>query len=91
MTISVIGLNHKSASLDVREKFSFSVDNISLLLRRIKKNENINEVLVVSTCNRTEIYAESQAGSEDIKDWFVQQKEYLTPKLGIFEAIERYN
>ena len=78
MTISVIGLNHKSASLDVREKFSFSVDNISLLLRRIKKNENINEVLVVSTCNRTEIYAESQAGSEDIKDWFVQQKEYMS-------------
>ncbi len=67
MTISVIGLNHKSASIEVREKFSFTADNISLLLRRIKKREQISEVIVVSTCNRTEIYVESQSGIVDIK------------------------
>ena len=67
MTISVIGLNHKSASIDVREKFSFTGDNISLLLRRIKKREQISEVIIVSTCNRTEIYVESQSGIVDIK------------------------
>ena len=37
MTISVIGLNHKSANIDIREKFAFSPDNASLLLRRIKR------------------------------------------------------
>lgn len=76
MTISVIGLNHKSASIEVREKFSFTADNVSLLLRRIKKREQISEVIVVSTCNRTEIYIESQSGIVDIKNWLLSEKEY---------------
>ena len=76
MTISVIGLNHKSASVDIREKFSFSADSASLLLRRIKKVRDILEVIVVSTCNRTEIYCESANGSDDIKNWLLSEKEY---------------
>ena len=76
MTISVIGLNHKSANLDIREKFSFSADSASLLLRRIKKVKNILEVIVVSTCNRTEIYCESMHGADDIKNWLLFDKEY---------------
>ena len=44
MTISVIGLNHKSANIDIRGKFSFTADSASLLLRRIKKVRDINEV-----------------------------------------------
>ena len=76
MTISVIGLNHKSANIDVREKFSFTADSASLLLRRIKKVRDIQEVIVVSTCNRTEIYCESANGSDDIKNWLLSEKEY---------------
>ena len=78
MTISVIGLNHKSASLDVREKYSFASDACSLLLRRIKKMPEIKEVLVISTCNRTEIYADSESGSRNIQDWLTAEKEYQT-------------
>ena len=76
MTISVIGLNHKSANIDIREKFSFTSDSASLLLRRIKKVRDILEVIVVSTCNRTEIYCESTNGAEDIKNWLLSEKEY---------------
>ena len=76
MTISVIGLNHKSASLDIREKYSFTGDACSLLLRRIKKMPEINEVLVVSTCNRTEIYTDSESGSDNIQNWLAGEKEY---------------
>ena len=76
MTISVIGLNHKSANLDIREKFSFTADSASLLLRRIKKVKDIFEVIVVSTCNRTEIYCESTHGADDIKNWVLSEKEY---------------
>jgi glutamyl-tRNA reductase len=76
MTISVIGLNHKSASIGIREKFSFSGDASSLLLRRIKKLSKISEVIIVSTCNRTEIYADSINGTSDIKDWLLSEKEF---------------
>lgn len=76
MTISLIGINHKSASLDIREKFSFNDDSISLLLRRIKKINNINEALVVCTCNRTEFYIESKNGPEDLKNWLIKETEF---------------
>ena len=76
MTISVVGLNHKSANLDIRGKFSFTPDSASLLLRRIKKLNNISEVIVVSTCNRTEIYCESSNGVDDIRNWLLSDKEY---------------
>ena len=75
MTISVIGLNHKSANIDIRGKFSFTADSASLLLRRIKKVRDIHEVIVVSTCNRTEIYCESTNGADDIKNWLLAEKE----------------
>ncbi len=76
MTISVIGLNHKSANIDIRGKFSFTADSASLLLRRMKKVRDILEVIVVSTCNRTEIYCESTNGADDIKNWLLAEKEY---------------
>ncbi len=76
MTISLIGINHKSANLDVREKFSFNDDSSSLLLRRIKKIAYINEVLLVCTCNRTEIYIESKNGAQDIKNWLEKESEF---------------
>ena len=76
MTISVIGLNHKSANIDIRGKFSFTADSASLLLRRIKKVSDILEVIVVSTCNRTEIYCESTNGADDIKNWLLAEKDY---------------
>jgi glutamyl-tRNA reductase len=36
----------------------------------------INEVLVVSTCNRTEIYTDSESGSDNIQNWLAGEKEY---------------
>ena len=76
MTISVIGLNHKSASIDVREKFSFTSDTSALLIRRIKKISNINEVVVVSSCNRTEIYINSLSGPKDLQEWLDLESDF---------------
>ena len=76
MTISVIGLNHKSATIDVRERFSFTPDSSDLLIRRIKKISDINEVVVVSTCNRTEIYIESSSGSKNLQEWLNSDNDF---------------
>ena len=87
MTISVIGLNHKSASIDVREKFSFTSDTSALLIRRIKKLRNINEVVVVSTCNRTEIYIDSLFGSKDLQEWLNLENDFkfLSNHMYVYE------
>ena len=87
MTISVIGLNHKSANIDVREKFSFTSATSALLIRRIKKIHNINEVVVISTCNRTEIYIDSVSGPKDLQEWLDLENDFkvLSDHMYVYE------
>ena len=55
MNLNVIGLNHKTAPLELREKFVFQTDLITEALVELKKIFS-TEVVILSTCNRTEIY-----------------------------------
>lgn len=57
MNFQVIGLNHKSAPIEVRERVSFSCHNLLNALSLLKQREGIEENLILSTCNRVEIYA----------------------------------
>lgn len=54
--IGVIGINHKSAPVHIREKFSLNNEENTKLARQISSNPHIDEVVTLSTCNRTEIY-----------------------------------
>ena len=56
MQLIVLGLNHKTAPVEIRERFNFSQDRTVRVLRRLINNDNINEVVLLSTCNRTELY-----------------------------------
>ncbi len=69
MTINVLGVNHKSAPINVREKLVFDKDSIPRALTEIKKIEGVNEVVLVSTCNRTEIYTENNLDNTKIINW----------------------
>lgn len=55
LEIGLIGLNHITAPVDMREKFSLDENDVSMILERTKA-EGIDEVVCVSTCNRMEIY-----------------------------------
>tara|TARA_B110000967_G_scaffold77273_1_gene79878 strand:- start:960 stop:2204 length:1245 start_codon:yes stop_codon:yes gene_type:complete len=55
MNLNIIGLNHKTAPLGLREKLVFRADQISHALLDLKCNK-VNQVAILSTCNRTEIY-----------------------------------
>ncbi|CAH2032374.1 glutamyl-tRNA reductase [Trichlorobacter ammonificans] len=57
MNIIVVGLSHKTASVDIREKVAFSPNSIEEPLRALCRLEGIVEGIIVSTCNRVEIYA----------------------------------
>lgn len=54
--IGVVGLSHKSAPVHIREKFACNKEEYTDLTTTILKNKNIREVVVISTCNRTELY-----------------------------------
>lgn len=57
MELAVVGINHKTAPVEIREKFSFSPDRVPEANRLLKENACLEENLVLSTCNRVEIYA----------------------------------
>jgi glutamyl-tRNA reductase len=69
MTINVLGVNHKSAPIDVREKLVFDKNSIPRALDDIKNIEGVNEVVLISTCNRTEIYTENDSDNSKIIKW----------------------
>ena len=57
MTLLVIGLNHHSAPLDVREKVALPEDAVACALADLRRNTGLEQSVIVSTCNRLEIYA----------------------------------
>ncbi len=70
----VLGINHKTAPVEIREKFSFTGKPIVEVNRLLKESAALLENLILSTCNRVEIYA--VAGSHD-KDYLSRIKNFL--------------
>src|SRR3712207_1042297 len=66
MSIVLVGLNHKTAPVEVRERLAFSDEACAESLRALVDGEVVREGLIVSTCNRVEILAASarQNGEE---------------------------
>jgi glutamyl-tRNA reductase len=54
--IGVIGISYKTAPLDIREQFSFSKEEIVPFSELLQQETEINDLVLISTCNRTEIY-----------------------------------
>lgn len=57
MQLVVLGLNHKTVSVDIREQFAISEESARSGLHHLDEQNGIQEAVVLSTCNRTEIYA----------------------------------
>lgn len=91
MGIIVVGLSHKSAPIEVREKLNFPEATVPEALRKLVSYEGIREGLILSTCNRVEIYAsvqESDKGIERIKqfisDYHGLSRESLEQSLYVY-------
>ena len=57
MSLLVLGINHKTASVAVREKVAFAPDALKEAHRQLVQLPSIDEAVIVSTCNRSELYA----------------------------------
>ncbi|MEK7291883.1 MAG: glutamyl-tRNA reductase [Actinomycetota bacterium] len=75
MSIVVMGINHRSAPLDVIERVSISDRALPKALHGLAARDNVRETVVLSTCNRTEVYvvAEKFHGAyTDVQDFFCE-------------------
>jgi glutamyl-tRNA reductase len=75
MELIVIGLNHRTASIEIRERLAFPDDRIEMALHQVQSLPSLKENMILSTCNRVEIYAaarETEKAIIDLKHFFSQ-------------------
>jgi glutamyl-tRNA reductase len=84
----VIGLSHQTAPVELREKFSFDPDRIAIALRTLHEQKSMLECVIVSTCNRTELYFVADQlhtgeyyAKAFLTDWFRIPKEEFVSHL----------
>ncbi|MBO8172518.1 MAG: glutamyl-tRNA reductase [Bacillaceae bacterium] len=92
MNILSIGINHKTAPVEIRERFVFQQERMSEALKTLHQTKSIQECVILSTCNRMEIYAvvdQLNTGRHYIKsflsNWFGMNKADFTDYLYIRE------
>ncbi|ABD82507.1 glutamyl-tRNA reductase [Saccharophagus degradans] len=81
MTLIALGINHNTASLDVREKVAFSSTQIESALRAAIAGAGLSEVAILSTCNRTELYAYGSSQANSLIQWLAEYKQVNVAEL----------
>jgi len=75
--IVIVGLNHRSAPIEVRESVAFESSYLQDALPRLRGYASIHEGVILSTCNRVEVVAadaDSRAAFDEIKSFLAEQK-----------------
>lgn len=79
MPFIVVGINHRTAPVAIREKVVFADPDVPAALGELRQLPHINESLIVSTCNRTELYcyadADEQTVAAQVAEWLVRWHE----------------
>ncbi len=80
MTLWVLGINHQTAPVDLRERVAFDAGNLPAALASLRALSEVSEAALLSTCNRTELYAIAR-DSESLTHWLSTQAEGLDAYL----------
>ena len=95
MNVLVVGLNHKVADVDVREKLAFNGPKLEEGLMKFRDVPEVLEAVILSTCNRVELYAnvkDSRKASENIKSFLSEfhgiNRSSLDSGLYIYDSID---
>jgi len=70
MTFTALGINHKTAPVSLREKVAFTPDTMVEALQALQSLNGVNEAVILSTCNRTELYVHhNELGQASLSQW----------------------
>src|SRR6201995_3965219 len=69
MSFKILGINHKTAPVALREKVAFSEDRLVAALRLLRQEMGVAEAVILSTCNRTEVYWSGAISGEELSKW----------------------
>jgi glutamyl-tRNA reductase len=91
MKFQLIGVNHKSAPIEVRERLAIPESRLPEALRRLAEHPGVDEGMILSTCNRVEVLAQTKNGSVDLRG-FLRDYFHLDPaeyEAHLYEHHER--
>lgn len=69
MAFNILGINHRTAPVALREKVAFNEDRLVAALRTLRQESGVAEVVILSTCNRTEVYWAGSASGAELSQW----------------------
>ena len=83
MSFLLLGVNHKTAPVEVRERLAIPESRLAEAMRRLAQHPGIDEAIVFSTCNRVELLVASANGAADLRGFL---REYFSTDLAPYEA-----
>jgi len=83
--ITVVGMNHKTAPVELREKLSFQPDQLPYSFERIREIRGVKECAILSTCNRVEVYNVLRPQTSDLDTICAFLADFHQVPLQIFE------
>src|SRR3954465_5800261 len=72
MRLSLLGVNHRTAPVEIRERFAIPESRLAEATQRLAKHPGVEEGMIVSTCNRVELLVSSENGHTDLRG-FLQE------------------
>ena len=73
MPLVALGINHQTAPVSLRERVAFDGEALPRALAALRALPQVREVALLSTCNRTELYAMTDDGGNALADWLATQ------------------
>ena len=76
MPLQILGLNHNTAPLEIREQVVFAGEDVPRALQSLKALDGVDEAVLLSTCNRTEFYVMTDdGGREQMHSWLKNHRQ----------------
>jgi glutamyl-tRNA reductase len=69
MAFNILGINHKTAPVALREKVAFAEDRLVAALQTLRQELGVAEAVILSTCNRTEVYWSGPVSGTELSQW----------------------
>jgi len=90
MTFVVVGINHRTAPVEIREKMVFAGEELPEALRELVAVAGVRESMIVSTCNRTELYCYADTSPQALAQWLNHWHDLASHRLDLREALYQH-
>jgi glutamyl-tRNA reductase len=92
MSLAVVGINHRSAPVAIREQVAYENEILPQALQDLCQHSSISESLIVSTCNRTELYCSVDADAIDqVAQWMIKDRQLADEAKSCLYTLTHYD